>query len=52
MDQMPPAGTPILHAIGYYMHAGGHGTIPSDWDQYLSFMRMHLQGSGRASVRP
>lgn len=42
-DQMPPAGTPILHTIGYYMHAGGHGTIPSDWDQYLRFMQMHLQ---------
>lgn len=43
-DQMPPAGTPILHTIGYYMHAGGHGTIPSDWDQFLAFMQMHLQG--------
>jgi hypothetical protein len=42
-DQMPPAGTPILHTIGYYMHAGGHGTIPSDWDQYLKFLQMHLQ---------
>jgi hypothetical protein len=42
-DQMPPAGTPILHTIGYYMHAGGHGTIPSDWDQYLGFLQMHLQ---------
>ncbi len=41
-DQMPPAGTPILHTIGYYMHAGGHGTIPSDWDQFLAFMQMHL----------
>jgi (4-O-methyl)-D-glucuronate---lignin esterase len=43
-EQMPPAGTPILHTIGYYMHAGGHGTIPSDWDQFLAFMQMHLQG--------
>jgi hypothetical protein len=42
-DQMPPAGSPILHTIGYYMHAGGHGTIPSDWDQFLAFMQMHLQ---------
>ena len=41
--QMPAAGTPILHTIGYYMHAGGHGTIPSDWDQFLAFMKMHLQ---------
>jgi hypothetical protein len=42
-DAMPAAGTPILHNIGYYMHAGGHGTMPSDWDQYLRFMQMHLQ---------
>lgn len=42
-DQMPPAGQAILHTLGYYMHAGGHGTIPSDWDQFLKFMQMHLQ---------
>jgi hypothetical protein len=41
-DQMPPAGEPIMHTIGYHMHAGGHGTIPSDWDQFLKFMQMHL----------
>lgn len=41
-DQMPPAGTGIFHTIGYFMHDGGHGTIPSDWDQYLKFMQMHL----------
>jgi hypothetical protein len=43
-DQMPAAGSPILHTIGYAMHAGGHGTIPSDWDQFLAFMQMHLLG--------
>jgi hypothetical protein len=43
IDQMPPAGQPILHTIGYYMHSGGHGTLPSDWDVFLKFMRMHLQ---------
>ncbi len=42
-DIMPSAGTPILHTIGYLMHAGGHGTVPSDWDHYLNFMRMHFQ---------
>jgi hypothetical protein len=42
-DQMPPAGTGIFHTIGYFMHTGGHGTIPSDWDQYLKFMEMHLK---------
>ena len=41
-DEWPAAGTPILHTIGYYMHHGGHGTIPSDWDQFLQFMKMNL----------
>lgn len=36
-------GRPILRTLGYYMHAGGHGTIPSDWEQYLKFMRLHLR---------
>jgi hypothetical protein len=43
-DQWPPAGKPILRTLGYLMHAGGHGTIPSDWDVYLEFMRLHLLG--------
>jgi hypothetical protein len=41
-DQWPPAGTPIFHTIGYYMHDGGHGTLPGDWDQFLAFMKMNL----------
>ncbi|MEZ4699322.1 MAG: hypothetical protein R2834_03245 [Rhodothermales bacterium] len=39
---MPPAQTPIFHTIGYYMHEGGHGTQPDDWDQYLAFLQQHL----------
>lgn len=46
-DQMPPAGTPILRTLGYVMHDGGHGTIPSDWDLFLQFMRMHFRPTGR-----
>jgi len=42
-DQMLPAGQPIMHTVGYYMHAGGHGAIPSDWDQFLKFLQMHLR---------
>jgi hypothetical protein len=41
-DRMPAAGQPILHTLGYYMHSGGHGTVPSDWDVFLKFMQMHL----------
>ncbi len=42
-DQMPAAGEPVLHDIGYYMHEGGHGALPTDWDIYLKFMEMHLK---------
>lgn len=42
-SDLPPAGKPILHDIGFYMHDGGHGTNPSDWDVILKFMQMHLQ---------
>jgi hypothetical protein len=42
-DQMPVAGQPIMQTLGYYMHAGGHGTIPSDWDHFLKFIQLHLR---------
>jgi hypothetical protein len=42
-ETMPQANQPILHTIGYTMHSGGHGSMPTDWEQYFSFMRMHLQ---------
>jgi hypothetical protein len=42
-NQIPPAGEPILHTLGYFMHAGGHGALPSDWDIFLKYMQMHLQ---------
>ncbi|MEO8619564.1 MAG: acetylxylan esterase [bacterium] len=41
VDTMPSAGQPVLHTLGYYMHSGGHGTIPSDWDVFLTFLQMH-----------
>jgi hypothetical protein len=41
-ETMPAAGEPILHTLGYYMHDGGHGMIPSDWDVVLRFMQRHL----------
>ncbi len=42
-EQMPPAGTPILHTLGYFMHSGGHGIIPSDWQLFYRFMEMQLR---------
>jgi hypothetical protein len=49
-DKMPEAGQPILHTIGYHMHAGGHGTMPGDWQYFEKFLEMHLQpATGRAN---
>ena len=42
ITEMPAAGVPIFHDIGYFEHIGGHGTVPSDWDRFLAFMQMHL----------
>lgn len=41
-DRMPEAGRLLPGTLGYYMHAGGHGTIPSDWERFLEFMKLHL----------
>lgn len=43
MDEFPPAGKFVGDTLGYYMHAGGHGTVPSDWDIYLQFMKTNLK---------
>jgi hypothetical protein len=43
VDKMPPAGQLVGDALAYYMHAGGHGTVPSDWDIYLKFLELHLK---------
>jgi hypothetical protein len=42
-DQWPAPGVPLLHDIGYFMHAGGHGALPSDWNVFLDFMDMHFR---------
>lgn len=42
-DQWPAAGEAILHTMGYEMHHGGHGTVPSDWDVFLKFLERHFQ---------
>jgi len=38
----PKAGEPILNDMGYYMHAGGHGTQPDDFDIYVKFIKKHF----------
>jgi hypothetical protein len=42
-EAMPAAGQTIFHTLGYVMHAGGHGAIPSDFSLFLQFMQMHLK---------
>lgn len=41
---MPMAGQPLLNStLAYFMHDGGHGTIPSDWDVFVKFLEMNLR---------
>lgn len=41
-EQIPQPGQLIGGTLGYYMHAGGHGSIPSDWEVFLRFMEEHI----------
>ncbi|MEB2781129.1 acetylxylan esterase [Algoriphagus sp. C2-6-M1] len=43
-DEMPAAGDTSLleNKLGYYMHDGGHGTIPSDYAVFIQFMKTFL----------
>ena len=42
-DKMPAPDESILHTIGYHEHAGGHGTVPGDYEVFRKFMEMHLK---------
>lgn len=44
LDEMPKAGDTSLayQPLGYYMHDGGHGTIPSDWNVFITYMKKFL----------
>ncbi|MFH5883376.1 alpha/beta hydrolase family protein [Halalkalibaculum sp. DA3122] len=41
-DQWPSAGNPVFGTISYFMHEGGHGTLPTDWEIFLKFLEKHL----------
>jgi hypothetical protein len=41
-DVWPEPKQPILHDLAYYMHEGGHGMVPTDWEIYIQFLKMHL----------
>jgi hypothetical protein len=39
----PQAKIPILRdGLSYYMHDGGHGMVPTDWDIYVQFLKQNL----------
>jgi len=42
--RMPKAGDTSLayQPLGYYMHDGGHGMIPSDWYVFIEYMKKFL----------
>lgn len=37
-----PNDRSLLLPLGYYMHKGGHGPVPSDWELYIEFMKRYL----------
>ena len=41
---MPAAGDRSLlnGTLAYYMHAGGHGTVPSDWPLFIEYLKKNL----------
>ena len=43
-DQMPKAEDTSLayNPLGYYMHKGGHGTVPSDWNIFINYLTKFL----------
>ena len=41
-DVWPAAKTPIFHDLAYYMHEGGHGMVPTDWNIYIQFLKQHF----------
>jgi hypothetical protein len=42
-DSMPNAvDQSLLLPLSYYMHAGSHGVIPSDWPVFISYRKKFL----------
>jgi hypothetical protein len=39
----PPAGKAYLSTVGYYMHHGGHGIRPPDWNVFIAFLKKYLK---------
>ena len=41
--ELPAADHLVGGTLAYYMHEGGHGMVPGDWDIYLDFLEQHLR---------
>lgn len=39
VSEVPAAGVAILHTMGYLMHNGGRGMVPTDWDVFVQFLK-------------
>ena len=38
-----PDQSPVEGSLSFFMHSGGHGTVPSDWDVFVRFLDSHLK---------
>ena len=42
-DKLPmPDDMNYLNTLGYYMHKGGHGTVPNDWNVFVEYIKKYL----------
>jgi hypothetical protein len=41
-ETMPVVGECLLGTLSYYEHKGGHGTISSDGELFVRFLKMNL----------
>ncbi|MBP3332042.1 MAG: acetylxylan esterase [Tidjanibacter sp.] len=40
--ELPKPNQPIYHTLGYFMHEGGHTTLPTDWNIFLEYCKRYL----------
>lgn len=38
----PEDSSQLLHHLGYFMHDGPHGVLPTDWPRFIEFMKKYL----------
>lgn len=40
--ELPAPDQPIYRRLGYFMHEGGHGNLPIDWEVFLEYVKRFL----------